>query len=83
MTLKPLNHRILVRPTKAEQQTSFGIILSIENQEKPTTGDVVVGNDLVKEGDKVLFSKFGFDEVVIDKETLYIVSEQNILGLFE
>lgn len=90
MTLKPLNNRILVKPDSAEEKTESGIILAKETKEKPTTGTVVIGVTSVKlgdtpisKGDKVLFSKFGYDEVVINKETLYVISEQNILGIFE
>lgn len=82
MTLKPLNNRILVKPDSIEEKTQTGIILVKETQEKPTTGTVVIGNKEIYKDAKILFSKFGYDEVVIDKETLYIISEQNILGIF-
>lgn len=36
----------------------------------------------VKVGDKVLFSKYGFDEVKIDNKQYYIVGEASILGVF-
>ena len=83
MKLKPLGNRIVVKPYEIENKTSSGIILVKETQEKPTTGTVVVENNMVKKGDKVLFSKFGFDEVIISKELLYVISEQNILGIFK
>ena len=83
MKLTPLGNRIVVKPDEIEDKTSSGIILVKETPEKPTTGKVLVGNDTVKKGDRVLFSKFGFDEVIISKELLYVVSEQNILGIFK
>lgn len=82
MTLKPLNNRILVRPDSQEEKTQFGILLAKETQEKPTTGTVVIGNKEVYKDAKILFSKFGYDEVIIEKETFYVISEQNILGIF-
>lgn len=82
MTLKPLNNRILVKPDEIVTKTDFGFVLAEGTSEKPTTGMVVVENNMVKKGDRVLFSKFGYDEVVISKEILYVISEQNILGIF-
>lgn len=82
MTLKPTNNRILVKPDEIIKQTDFGLVLTEGASEKPTTGIVIMGNSIVNEGQKVLFSKFGYDEVVLNKETLYVISEPNILGIF-
>jgi chaperonin GroES len=79
---KPLNERILVRPDQVQEETSFGIVLPTEAQSKSSTGTVVVGSKLAKKDDKVLFSKFGYDEVLIDKELLYVVPEASLLGVF-
>ncbi len=81
--LKPLNNRIIVKPDERETKTAMGIILAESSTEKPTTGLVEIGNKEIKKGKRVLFSKFGYDEVVIDKQLLYVVSESNILGIFE
>lgn len=79
---KPLNNRALIRPDEKETVTASGFILTDSSVEKPSTGTVLVGNSIVKDGDRVLFSKYGFDEVEIDKEKLYVVSENCILGIF-
>ena len=76
-----LNNRILVEPEVGEKQTASGII--ILNEEKPVNGIVVVGNKEVKKGDKIIFSKFGYDEVEIDGKLYYIVSDFNVLGIYE
>ena len=78
---KPLNNRILIKPEDKPTETSSGILLSDKTQEKPVIGLVVVGNKDVKEGDRVLFSKFGYDEVTIDDVLYYVVSDFNILGV--
>lgn len=83
MKLTPLNHRILVKPDELNDKTKSGIILVKETKEKPTTGTVVIENHMVKKGEKVLFSKFGYDEVVVEGQLLYVISEQNILGVFK
>ncbi len=83
MTLKPLDNRILVKPDEKESKTATGIILVDEAVAKPTTGMVLIGNETIKKDQRVLFSKFGYDECIIEKETLYIISPPNVLGIFE
>jgi chaperonin GroES len=78
---KPLNDRVLVKPEDKPTETSSGILLSDKTQEKPVIGEVIVGNKDVKEGDRVLFSKFGYDEVTLDGDLYYVVSDCNILGI--
>lgn len=78
---KPLNQRVLIKPEDKPTETSSGILLSDKTQEKPVIGVVVVGNKDVKEGDRVLFSKFGYDEVTIDEVLYYVCSDFNILGI--
>lgn len=77
------------------KKTATGIIIpDTVEKERPLEGEVVaVGPGkwdedgkkriavAVKEGDKVLFSKYGFDEVKIDGEEYYIISEANILAV--
>ncbi len=82
MTLKPLDNRILVKPDEKETKTAFGLIIQEETATKPTTGIVQIGNKDIKKGSKILFSKYGYDEVVIEKETFYVISQPNVLGIF-
>jgi chaperonin GroES len=77
--------------------SSSGIIIpDTVNKEKPEQGVVVaVGPGKwdedgekripmgVKDGDRVVFSKYGYDEIKIDGKEYYIVSEGNILGVFK
>lgn len=83
MKLHPVNNRVVVKPDEAETKTDFGLLIQKEVVEKPTTGVVSIGNKKIKSGQRILFSKFGYDEVVIDKELLYVISEHNILGIFK
>lgn len=78
---KPLNNRILVKPEEKSNTTASGLFLSDKTQEKPVIGEVIVGNKDVSVGDRVLFSKFGYDEVTIDEVVHYVVSDFNILGI--
>lgn len=93
---KPAGDRVLVKPDIAEdQKTASGIIIpDSARKEKPETGTVVAvgegkrtdkGDTLsmkYSEGDKVMFSKYGYDEVTIDEQEYYVISEANILGTF-
>ncbi len=91
----PLGDRVLIKPLSVEEMggatTSFGIIIPDTAKEKPEQGTVVAvgpgrrGDDnelvpvAVSVGDRVMFSKYGFDEVKVMGQQYYIVSEQNIL----
>lgn len=74
----PLNGRILVKPDDVEAVTSFGLILT-PSKEKPQTGVVVIGNDSLKEGDRILFSLFGLDEIKLNGEIYAVVSDTAVL----
>lgn len=94
---QPLGDKVLVKPAAIEDKKSAsGIIIpDTAQKEKPEQGKVVaVGpgkpgddNELipvgVKVGDTVMFSKYGFDEIKIDGEEYYIVSESGILGIIK
>ena len=97
VNLQPLGDRVLVKPEEVEDKKSPGgiIIPDTAQKEKPERGRVVaVGpgkrgddNELVpvsvRVGDRVMFSKYGYDEIKIDDEEYYIVSEANILGVIK
>lgn len=79
---RPLNDRVLIKPEEKQQETASGLYLAEKVVEKPVIGVVVVGNKDVGANQRVLFSKFGYDEVTIDNELYYVVSSINILGIF-
>lgn len=67
--IRPLGERVLVEPLEQEQTTSFGIVLPDSAKEKPQEGRIIaVGAGVlkdgvrvaleVKEGDRVIFSKY-------------------------
>ena len=93
--IMPLGDRVLVKPLEADDERSpSGIIIpDTARKEKPERGEVIAvgpgkrGDDnevipvSVKVGDTVVFSKYGYDEVSVDDEEYYIVSESNILAV--
>ena len=68
---------------KGEKVVGGIIIPETVDKEKPVSGMVVVGNDTVAKGNRILFSKYGYDEFKIDKETYAVVSDATILGIFD
>jgi chaperonin GroES len=92
--IKPLGDRVLVRPLQKEETTRGGIVLPDSAKEKPQEGEIIaIGkgkwvNDKfipldVKVGDKVIYSKYGGDEIKIDGEEVKLLREDDILAVFE
>jgi chaperonin GroES len=92
---KPLADRILVEPEVAEQTTKSGIVIPDSAQEKPQSGKVLrVGSGRitedgktiplsVKEGDIVIYSKYGGTELKDNGTELLIIKESDVLAIKE
>ena len=94
MNFLPLGDRIIVKPLEAEAKTKGGIVLPDTVKEKPQEGKVVAVADYrlegdkkkpmqVKAGNKVLYAKYGGDEIKIDNEEYLIVKEEDILAIIK
>ncbi|PIS34424.1 MAG: co-chaperone GroES [Parcubacteria group bacterium CG08_land_8_20_14_0_20_43_9] len=96
MNIKPLADYILIEPVTAEEKTKSGIFLpETAEKERPEQGNVVaVGTGKktasgkvipldVKVGDKVLFTKYGPNEIEIDGKEYLIAREDDILAVLE
>jgi chaperonin GroES len=92
--IKPLGDHVLVKPVKQEEKTNSGIYLPDSAKDKPQEGEVLaVGSGKyiegvlkpleVKVGDKVIYTKYGGDEIKVDGEELKLVSESDILAIIE
>ena len=93
MKIKPLNDRVIVKRLEEEQKTVGGIIIPDTAKEKPQEGKVVaVGpgkrdgggkriSPEVKEGDRILFSKYAGTEIKIDGEEHIFMREDDILAI--
>ena len=91
--IKPLEDRILVRPEEGEETTASGIVIPDTAKEKPQEGTILaVGpgkrsdtGDLipmdVKEGDRVVYSKYGGTEIKVEGEDLLILSARDVLAI--
>jgi chaperonin GroES len=95
MKLRPLNDRILVKRVEEETKTKGGIIIPDTAKEKPAEGKIVavgvgaLNNDgkrvplEVKVGDRILFGKYGGQEIKVEGEEYLIMSEQEVLCVIE
>ena len=93
-TIRPLEDRILVRPEEAEETTASGIVIPDTAKEKPQEGTVMAvgpgkrsdntGEIIpvdVKEGDRVIYSKYGGTDVTVEGEDLLILSARDVLAI--
>ncbi|MCL4353802.1 co-chaperone GroES [Patescibacteria group bacterium] len=92
-TITPLFDNVLIKPLEPEEKTASGIILPDSAKEKPQVGVVMaVGqgavNDqgkivpmAVKVGQKVMYKKWGGNEVKIDGEEWTLVEQKDILAI--
>lgn len=94
-SIKPLFDNVLIKPLQAEEKTASGIILPDSAKEKPQMGEVVaVGPGkvtpkgekeaiVVKVGQKVMYKKWGGNEVKLNGEELMLVEQKDILAIVE
>ena len=92
VTLRPLDDRVVVEGSDAEEKTSGGILLPDTAKQKPQQGKVIAvgpgklsdsGTRLalsVKVGDTVLFGKYSGSDVEVNGRELKILRESDILG---
>ena len=93
MNLKPLGDRLIVEPLEEEQTTIGGIVLPDTALEKPQRGNVVAAGPGVRsqetgevipmdvsEGDIIVFSKYGGNEIRIEGTDYLILRESDVLA---
>ena len=94
MNLKPLGDRVIVKQDEAETTTASGLFLASESKEKPQTGVVLAVGDgkldkdgkhlpmPVKEGDRVIYGKFGGTEISVENEEVLILRADDLYAVF-
>ncbi|MHC4487974.1 MAG: co-chaperone GroES [Planctomycetota bacterium] len=95
MKLKPLDDRVVIKQSDAQEKTTGGIILPDTAKEKPQIGKVIAtgpGRLLddgkrskmsVKKKDDVLYAKYSGSDIEIEREKYVILKESDILGIVE
>ncbi len=90
MLLKPLSAEelgtrsasgIIIPETVDKEKSEQGKVVAVGPGKRDENGKIIPLS--VKAGDRVMFSKYGFDEVKVNGEELYIVSESNILAIIK
>src|SRR5437879_2442833 len=91
--IQPLFDNVLIRPVDAETKTASGIILPDSVKEKPQIGEIMaIGSGrvtpkgekhaiVVKVGQKVMYKKWGGNEVKVQNEEWTIISQDDILAV--
>src|SRR5215471_10504057 len=93
LKIRPVGDRVVVRPAAKEEVTKTGIVIPDTAKEKPQEGTVVAigsgrlldNGDRVpvdlREGDRVLFAKYGGTEFKLDGEEYLVLKENDILAI--
>jgi len=91
--IQPLFDNVLIKPLEAEQKTESGLYLPDSAKEKPQKGEVMavgpgaasddgkVNKMIVKVGDKVLYKKWGGNEVKVNGEEWMILEQKDIMAI--
>ena len=95
MAVKPLDDRVLIRQSEAEETTAGGIVLPDTAKEKPQRGKVIAvgtgelldsgerGKMSLKKGDEVFYGKYSGTEIKIDGEEFVLIKEVDVLAVIE
>ena len=95
MELRPLDDRVVIRPSEAQAKTAGGIFLPDTAKEKPQIGKILwagpgkVNDDgkrvpmSVKPNDEVIYGKYTGNEIEMDGRKYVIVRESDLLGILE
>lgn len=93
MSIKPLFDNVLIKPQEAEEKTASGIVLPDTAKDKPQIGIVMAigpgalddkGKRMpidVKTGQKVIYTKWGGNEVKVGNEEWKVVKQTDILAV--
>lgn len=96
MKIKPLSDHILIEPMKKEEKTKLGILLpETAERDRPEQGKVIAvgpgkktaaGKIIeldIKVGDRVLFTKYGPNEIKVENKEYLIAKQEDILAVIE
>jgi len=96
MQIKPISDHVLIEPIKGDEKSKGGILLpQTAEKERPEQGKIIAvgpgkrdetGKIIpleVKPGDKVLFTKYGPNEIKVEDKEYLIAKEEDILAILE
>lgn len=94
-SVKPLFDNVLIKPLEEETKLPSGIVLPETAKEKPQIGQIMAvgtgttddkGNKVaivVKVGQKVMYKKWGGNEIKVNNEEWLLVEQKDILAVIE
>ena len=94
MRIVPLGDRVVLKRDEAVSTTAGGIVLPESAQDRPQRGQVVAVGDghvksdgtklplSVEEGDRVIFSPYGGEEIKVGDEEFLLLRESDILATY-
>jgi chaperonin GroES len=91
MDWKPVGDRLIIQQVEADEKTASGIVLPDSAKERPQKAKVLAVSEgryedgqlvplSVKEGDEVLYSKYGGDKVPGEPDDILVLRESDILA---
>ena len=94
MKLQPVDERVVIKPLEETEKKVGSIIIPETAKERPQIGEIIaLGDDvpkkeggkllseILKVGDKVVYSKYGGTEIKVDNEEFLIVNRSDILAV--
>ena len=94
--LQPVDERVVIKPLEEKEKKVGSIIIPETAKERPQIGEVIaLGDDvpkkeggkllseILKVGDKVVYSKYGGTEIKIEDEEFLIVNRSDILAVIK
>jgi chaperonin GroES len=91
--IRPVGDRVVVKPAAKEEITKSGIVIPDTVKEKPQEGVVIAAGSgkvlkhgervalEIKEGDRVLYAKYGGTEFKLDGEEYLVLRESDVLAI--
>jgi len=95
MAVKPLEDRVLLKQSEAEETTAGGIVLPDTAKEKPQRGKVIAagpgklldsgerGQMTLKKGMEVFYGKYVGTDIKIDGEEYVLIRESDVMAIIE
>jgi chaperonin GroES len=94
MKIIPIDERVIVKPMTEQERKIGSIFIPDTSKERPQMGEIVaVGDDMeiadrkqkklseiLKVGDKIVYSRYSGTEVKIDNEEYILISRSDILA---